>query len=101
MLSKPKVSTLMSGFLAVTQRYGVLAFLLLGLAADGCPGRPFCPLPPGAPSCGARPRGGGWDQRLRAGRWGPAVAGRPTSQEEEVEILIWPLGSSVMCRVMW
>ena len=34
MLSKNKVSTLMSGFLAVTRRFGPLAFLLVGLAAS-------------------------------------------------------------------
>ncbi len=34
MLSKHKVSTLMSGFLAVTRRIGLLALLLLGLAAS-------------------------------------------------------------------
>ena len=34
MLSKHKVSTLMSGFLAVTRRFGLLAFLLVGLAAS-------------------------------------------------------------------
>ena len=33
MLSKHKVGTLMSGFLAVTRRFGLLAFLLVGLAA--------------------------------------------------------------------
>jgi hypothetical protein len=34
MLSKHKVGTLMSGFLAVTRRFGLLAFLLLGLAVN-------------------------------------------------------------------
>jgi hypothetical protein len=34
MLSKHKVGTLMSGFLAVTRRFGLLAFLLVGLAAN-------------------------------------------------------------------
>ncbi|MBV8129965.1 MAG: hypothetical protein JO114_20135 [Planctomycetaceae bacterium] len=34
MLSKHKVGTLMSGFLTVTRRFGLLAFLLIGLAAD-------------------------------------------------------------------
>ena len=34
MLSKHKVGTLKSGFLAVTRRFGLLAFLLIGLAAN-------------------------------------------------------------------
>ena len=34
MLRKHKVGTLMSGFLAVTRRFGLLAFLLVGLAAS-------------------------------------------------------------------
>ncbi len=34
MLSKHKVDTPMSGYRAVTRRIGLLAFLLLGLAAD-------------------------------------------------------------------
>ena len=34
MLSKHKVGTLMSGFLAVTRRFGLLAVLLVGFAAN-------------------------------------------------------------------
>ena len=34
MLSKHQVATSMSGFLAVTRRFGLLAFLLVGLAAN-------------------------------------------------------------------
>jgi hypothetical protein len=34
MLIKHKVGTLMSGFFAVTRRFGLLAFLLVGLAAN-------------------------------------------------------------------
>ncbi len=51
MLRKPKIGTLMSGFLAVTRRFGLLAFLLLGLAASAyaqslgitAPARPAVP----------------------------------------------------------
>jgi hypothetical protein len=34
MLSKHKVGTMMSGFLAVTRRFGLLAVLLVGFAAN-------------------------------------------------------------------
>jgi hypothetical protein len=45
MLSKHKVGTLMSGFLAVTRRFGLLAFLLVGLAANAF-AQPGQGLPP-------------------------------------------------------
>ncbi len=49
MLSKHKVDTPMSGYRAVTRRIGLLAFLLLGLAADAYAQVVLGPTPPGVP----------------------------------------------------